>query len=212
MSSDRSSGTPAPAPRRRRESGDRSRTAILKSAAELATLEGLNGLSIGRLAEAVGMSKSGLFAHFGSKEQLQLDTVAYARGVFAAEVIEPVDEAAGGIARLRGLTENFLRHVEGGVFPGGCFFASATAELDSGAGPVRDQVLEVEYHFLGLINAAAHQAQQEGDIDTAEDVDQLVFDLHAFMLLANMLFVLTKTSTPMDRARRSIERRLAPAG
>src|SRR5437868_4363099 len=120
--------------RKRRGDGERSRRAILEEASRLATVEGIGGVSIARLADAVGMSKSGLFAHFGSKEELQLATVEFAAGVFSADVTSPAENTADGIERLRGLIENFLRHVERGAFPGGCFFASTTAELDTQAG------------------------------------------------------------------------------
>src|SRR6476469_1925886 len=104
--------------RRRRSAGERSRSAILREAAQLATVEGINGLSIGRLADAVGMSKSGLFAHFGSKEELQLATIEKANELFSEHVIEPAAGAPSGLERLTGLTEGFLRHVEGDVFVG----------------------------------------------------------------------------------------------
>src|ERR1041384_3558454 len=123
--------------RRRRSDGERSRNAILREAAQLATVVGIDGLSIGRLADAVGMSKSGLFAHFGSKEELQVATVEAASALFTEQVIEPAHGAPTGLERLRQLTDNFLRYVEG-VYPGGCFFASIAAEMDTRPGPVRD--------------------------------------------------------------------------
>jgi len=211
MSDDGPGESARPSARKRRSDGERSRTAILHTAARLATVEGINGLSISRLANAVGMSKSGLFAHFGSKEELQLATVEFASTVFSAEVTGPAAEVPDGMPRLRSLVENFLHHVERSVFPGGCFFASTTAELDTQSGPVRDRVLEVENDFLARIGAAARQAQADGDIASSDDVEQLVFELHAFMLLANALFVLTQDSAPMERARRAIDRRLAAA-
>src|SRR5215470_13186988 len=97
--------------RKRRSDGERSRGAILDEAAQLATVEGLTGLSIGRLAEAVGMSKSGLFAHFGSKEELQLATIDTASEIFAAEVVDPALAEPSGIARLQALSDRFLGHV-----------------------------------------------------------------------------------------------------
>src|SRR6185369_636927 len=115
--------------RRRRSDGERSRTAILDQAARLATVEGIEGLSLGRLADAVGMSKSGLFAHFRSKEELQLATIETADAIFQAEVVDPARDAPPGIPRLRALGEAFLAHLERGVFPGGCFFASVAAEI-----------------------------------------------------------------------------------
>src|SRR6476661_4051000 len=125
-------------PTRRRSDGERSRTAILREAARLATVEGLDGLSLSRLADAVGMSKSGLFAHFGSKEELQLATVEAASAIFDELVIDPAEEAAPGLPRLRAYIDGFLEHVELSVFPGGCFFVSAMSELDTRPGPVRD--------------------------------------------------------------------------
>src|SRR5437868_12001799 len=110
--------------RRRRSDGDKSRAAILDAAAKLATIEGLDGLSIGRLADHIGMSKSGLYAHFGSKEELQLAAVDTAVEIFADAVIRPAREVEGAFARLEALCENFFGYLEKPVFPGGCFFAS----------------------------------------------------------------------------------------
>src|SRR5437660_7424618 len=113
--------TRPPSARRRRSDGERSRRSILDEAARLATVEGIGGLSIGRLAEAVGMSKSGLFAHFGSKEELQLATIETASALFNDHVIEPASNAPTGIGRLRQLAEGFLGHLEDDLFRGGCF-------------------------------------------------------------------------------------------
>src|SRR5689334_24510877 len=124
--------------RRRRSDGLRSREAILREAARLATVDGLGGLSLAHLADAVGMSKSGLFAHFGSKEELQLATIDAASAIFEELVIEAAAGAESGVPRLRAYIERFLDHVEDGVFPGGCFFISAMSELDTHPGPVRD--------------------------------------------------------------------------
>src|SRR5690348_8119752 len=125
------SGQPAQRrPRARRSDGEQSRSAILDAAARLATVEGIAGLSIARLADAVGMSKSGLFAHFGSKEELQLATIDTASSVFSRHVTGPAMAAASGIERLRLLVGGFLAYVRDETFPGGCFFASALAEVD----------------------------------------------------------------------------------
>src|SRR5215471_10242945 len=111
-----------PTERRTRSDGERSRAAILDEAAKLATVEGIGGLSLGRLADEVGMSKSGLFAHFGSKEELQLATIGAASAIFDELVIEPAADRPAGVPRLRAYIDGFLTHVEEGVFPGGCFF------------------------------------------------------------------------------------------
>src|SRR6478672_10044957 len=130
------------APRKRRSDGEASRKAILQEAARLATVEGINGLSIGRLAEAVGMSKSGLFAPFGSKEELQLATIETANSIFDQQVLEPATTAKTGIEWLRALTDGYMRYVESGTFPDGCFFASVMVEVSMQPGPVRDRLLK----------------------------------------------------------------------
>ncbi len=197
--------------RRRRSDGERSRNAILQEAAQLATVEGLGGLSIARLAEAVGMSKSGLFAHFGSKEELQLATIETAGALFTEQVIAPALAAPTGLERLKLLAENFLRHVEEGVFPGGCFFASVAAEMDTHPGPVRDRAVGVAEAWVGLLGVAVRDAQSEGAIDLAEDADQLAFEIDAYLLLANAQFVISGMPAPIGRARLAIERRLTAA-
>jgi AcrR family transcriptional regulator len=195
--------------RKRRSDGERSRRAILDEAAKLATVEGLSGLSIGRLADAVGMSKSGLFAHFGSKEELQLATIERAGEIFAADVVDPALAESTGIGRLRALAERFLDHVERQVFPGGCFFASVATEMDTHPGPVRDKAFEVVQEWTGHVATAARAAQDEGAIEASEDVEQLAFEIDAYLLLANAAFVISGDSVPLDRARRAIDRRLA---
>src|SRR5215467_10486433 len=107
--------------RKQRSDGARSRDAILREAARLATVEGIDGLSISRLADAVGMSKSGLFAHFGSKQELQLATIETANALFAELVVEPASAEPSGVERLRQLTESYLSWIRG-PYPGGCFF------------------------------------------------------------------------------------------
>jgi AcrR family transcriptional regulator len=198
-------------PRKSRSDGERSRATILREAARLATIEGIGGLSIGRLAEAAGMSKSGLFAHFGSKEELQLATIESASAVFSEEVIAPALVVPSGLERLQRLAENFLRHVESGVYPGGCFFASVAAEMDTHPGPVRDLAVQVANGWFVELETAIRDAQAEGSLDPAEDSEQLAFELDAFMLLANAQFVISQESTPIDRGRRAIEGRIAAA-
>jgi AcrR family transcriptional regulator len=194
--------------RKRRSDGERSRGAILREAAQLATVEGITGLSIGRLAEAVGMSKSGLFAHFGSKEELQLATVETANAVFAELVIAPAESAPTGLERLRRLADGYLRYVEAGTFAGGCFFASALAEVDMHPGPVRDVLVSFTEDWLGRLASAVRAAQEEGAIDSEEDAAQLAFEIEAALFLANSQFVVVRTAEPIERARNAIERRL----
>ena len=199
-------------PRAQRSDGIRTRRAILEEAARLATVEGLDGLSLGRLADGVGMSKSGLFAHFGSKEELQLATVETASEIFDELVVEPAAAAANGVERIRALTEGFLRHVEVAVFPGGCFFASVAAELDTRSGPVRDMALAVVGEWIGMLEEAVRDAQGEGLLDPEVDPAQLAFELDAYLMLANAQFVAGGEPASLDRARRAIAERLERAG
>jgi AcrR family transcriptional regulator len=193
---------------RRRSDGERSRQAILDEAARLATVEGISGLSLGRLADAVGMSKSGLFAHFGSKEELQLATVETADSIFEEHVLEPASKATGGLERLRLLLDSYLSYVESGVFPGGCFFASVLVEVSMQPGAVRDRLLAFLDDWLGRLEQAIKDAQREGDLDKSEDAEQLAFELESALLLANTEFAVAQGPKPIERARRAIERRL----
>ena len=197
--------------RRRRSDGARSRRAILDTAARLATVEGIGGLSLSRLADDVGMSKSGLFAHFGSKEELQLATVERANEIFDERVIDPAKGASDGLARLRLLTDGYLNYIEADTFPGGCFFASVLSEVDMRPGPVRDQLTDFLGRWLGELEGAVRDAQREGAIDPGEDPAQLVFEIEAAILLANAQYVVFRTSEPIMCARRSVERRLTAA-
>src|SRR4051812_36980364 len=193
--------------RKRRSDGERSRNAILREAAKLATVEGLSGLSIARLADAVGMSKSGLFAHFGSKEELQLATIDAAGAIFDELVVEPAGEEAAGVPRLRAYIERFLDHVEEGVFPGGCFFVSAMGELDTHPGPVRDGAMAFSRRWLTLLAEQVAAAQAGGDLRAA-DPPQIAFELNAFMVLGNMQFVASADRAALDRVRRAVDTRL----
>jgi len=189
--------------------GQRTRNSILETAAALATEEGLEPLSIGRLAEETGMSKSGLFAHFGSKEELQLATVEAAAGVFEAHVVEPAMRAPGGLARLHAFVDHYLRYVEQDVFPGGCFFAAALTEMNMQPGPVRDRLVAVFDSWLGTLAENVREGQAKGELDPNEDPDQLAFELEAAFFLANNQFVVKHSPEPLGRARRTIEQRLA---
>src|SRR3954468_7255921 len=196
-------------PRRQRSDGERSRAAILHEAARLATVEGLDGLSLARLAAAVGMSKSGLFAHFGSKEELQLATSDAASTIFDRLVIEPAGEQAAGVPRLRAYVERFLEHVEEGVFPGGCFFVSAMGELGTHPGPARDGAMAFSQRWLTLLAQQVAAAQTAGDLDPTADPSQIAFELNAYMVLGNMQFVASADPAALARVRHAADTRLA---
>jgi AcrR family transcriptional regulator len=168
----------------RRPRGLKTRRAILRKAVNLASLEGLEGLTIGKLASALGISKSGLFAHFGSKEDLQCAVVDAARDIFVEKVVRPAYEFRG-LRRLRALCANWLSYGEGKVFPGGCFFSAASLEFDDRPGRVRDLIVELMKKWLGNLEHAAREAQLAGEIKKEVDVRQLAFEIQALAMGAN---------------------------
>jgi AcrR family transcriptional regulator len=188
--------------------GQRTRHAILDVAAALATEEGLEPLSIGRLAEATSMSKSGLFAHFGSKEDLQLATVDHAASLFAAEVIAPSREAPKGLARVWALCDNMLDYAEGQVFPGGCFFAAASFEFNNRPGPVRDRIEQMIRTWLSYLEHAVEQAQDAGELVRDVPARELAFQLDAFAQAANAQYQLFRDDRVFAGARRAVRERL----
>ena len=188
----------------RQAQGDRSRQAILEEAVHLASAEGLEGLTIGRLATAIGMSKSGLFAHFGSKEDLQLATVEAARTIFIAKVIAPSFEAEKGLSRLRKLCEIWFDYAESHVFRGGCFFAAASAEFDSRPGRVRDRIAEIMKEWLDLLRRSVVEAQEAREFDTKVDPIQMAFEINSLEIGANWAFQLFNDQRAFKRARDAV--------
>jgi AcrR family transcriptional regulator len=201
-------GKTEPRTRKQRTDGAQSRGAILGEAARLATVEGIEGLSLARLAQKVGMSKSGLFAHFGSKEELQLATIDAATAIFETEVVAPASAGQTALERLRLLADGYLRYIEADIFPGGCFFASVLSEVDTHPGQVRDRLVAFLGDWLGRLDAVIREAQAEGSLDPAEDPAQLTFEIEAALFLANAQFVVMRTPEPLNRARTVITRRI----
>jgi AcrR family transcriptional regulator len=197
--------------RRTRSDGERSYRAIVDAAARLATLEGLEGISIGRVAGEIGMSKSGLFSHFASKQDLQLAAIGAAEAVYAAEVIEPAMQLSEGLERLELLCERYLSYIERGVFPGGCFFASTAAEWDTRRGPVRDRVRAVLAGWTELLETNLRTAQQQETVDRGVDAGQLTFEINALLHEANGHYLLFRDPAALDRARQAISDRLERA-
>jgi AcrR family transcriptional regulator len=196
--------------RRTRSDGARSRQAILDAAARLATIEGLNGLSIGELAKHIGMSKSGLYAHFRSKEELQLATINVAGELYDAEIIRPALLEPNPLARLTALCDNFLSHVQ--HWPGGCFFASAAAELDTQPGKVRDRIASFQSEWMAGLIQQISEAQADGSLDTRTEPAQLAFEINAMLHLANSLIILHRDPAVIARAQLGINDRLSRAG
>jgi AcrR family transcriptional regulator len=209
MSSAVSSITSSEGGESRHLKGQSSRTNILLTAAKLATTKGLTGFSIGDLAAAVGMSKSGLYAHFKSKEELELATIEMAAVIFDSEVLQPALSADAGTERLKVLVDSFLSHVERKVFPGGCFFSAVAAELDTRPGLARDRVVEVLGNWLALLKQCLLEAQDLGEVDPNAEVAQAVFEIEAMLLAANLLFVMMDDPIHLAQGRRGVENVLA---
>jgi AcrR family transcriptional regulator len=188
--------------------GQRTRNSILEVAAALATEEGLDPLSIGRLAEATGMSKSGLFAHFGSKEELQLATVDHAAALFVAEVIDPARSAPEGLTRIWALCDHMIGYSERQVFPGGCFFAATSFEFNNRPGPVRDRIESMIRSWLSYLEHAVEQAQEAGELDPKVSAREIAFQLDAFAQASNAQYQLFRDPQVFDDARRAIQERL----
>jgi AcrR family transcriptional regulator len=188
--------------------GERTRHAILTRAAELATQEGLEPLSIARLAEATEMSKSGLFAHFGSKEELQLATVDHAASLFREEVIAPARAAPKGVARVWALCDHMVDYSERQVFPGGCFFACTSAEFNNRPGPVRDRIVEMVGTWLSYLEHAVEQAQQAGELDQSLSAREIAFQLDSFAQAANAQYQMFRDQQVFSEARRAVRERL----
>lgn len=192
--------------RKPRSDGERTRAAILDAATRLASVEGIEGLTLGRLAAELGVSKSGLYAHFGSKEQLQLETIDAALEVFGREVVAPAEAAREGLPRLEAMMAAYFSYLERWVFPGGCFFGSLLAEMDARPGSVHEKVLAVERAWLAEFGEYVAAAQRLGELDADVDLDQLVFELYACMELANYHFVLFRDPAVLERGRQAVRR------
>jgi AcrR family transcriptional regulator len=191
----------------RRPRGLKTRRAILRKAVNIASLEGLEGLTIGKLASTLGISKSGLFAHFGSKEDLQCAVVDEARDIFIEKVIRPAAQLRG-LHLLRALCENLLAYGEEKTFPGGCFFSAASLEFDDRPGPVRDRIVGLMKKWLGNLERAARDAQDAGEIRKDVDARQLAFEIHALDMGGNWSSRLFRDESAFRSAKVAILRRI----
>jgi AcrR family transcriptional regulator len=157
--------------------GEQTRVRIVDRAWRLASRDGLSGLSLGKLAEELGLSKSGLFAHFGSKEELELEVLKAARAGFIEEVVRPALSAARGVPRLRKLFKHWTAWMSDPGRPGGCLFLAASAELDDGEGPLRDFLVNEQATLLATLSRAARIAVEERQLHAELDCDQFAFEM-----------------------------------
>lgn len=179
------------------EKGTRTRASILDRAVDLASVEGLEGLTIGRLAAELRMSKSGLFAHFGSKQELQLATVGAAAERFKAKVIDPALELPDGAPRLRAMAERYLDQLQD--YSGGCFWTATSAEYDDRPGPVRDAIAASLDAWLGELE---RQARTAG----VANPQRFAFELFSLVMGANSRYRLSGDKRVFAYAREALER------
>lgn len=194
-------GPTALAARKSRADGVDSRRTILDAAARLATTHGLEGLSIGELARHIGMSKSGLYAHFKSKEELELATIDTAAEIFENEVLRPIPASVCGIARITALSEGFFQHLTRRVYPGGCFIATVAAQLAPRPSRARDRVLQLQGAWIAQFVAALRQTSEAGELLPDVDLDQVVFEITAMMFRANFAWIVTEDERVLNQAR-----------
>jgi AcrR family transcriptional regulator len=195
-------------PKPRAPKGERTRESILRVAVDIASVEGLQGLTIGRLADELKMSKSGLFAHFGSKEDLQLATVGMAGEIFTEHVIRPALEAQQGVPRMWQLFVNFLDYVEGKVFKGGCFFAAASFEFDSRPGAVRDAIVQSMRGWMGVLERSVEGAIKAGHLKKKVDAQQFAFEIYSLTIGAHSGFQLLDNKRALSQVRTTIRDRI----
>ena len=186
--------------------GEQTRTAVLDRAVELASAVGLEGLTIGRLAGEAHLSKSGLFAHFASKEDLQVKTLERAAERFVEVVVKPGLAARRGEPRVRELFERWLRWPEAVPQPGGCLFVSASAELDDRPGPAHDRLAQLQRDWLDVLAGAARVARDEGHFRADVDPEQFAFETYGIMLVTHLASRLLRDRKALARARRAFER------
>lgn len=191
--------------------GEQTRRTILARAADIASAEGLEGVSIGRLATELKISKSGVFTHFGSKEELQLATVRAAAETFRRHVVEPALAAPEGMPRVRELYRAWLRYQREPVFPGGCFFYATVAEFDARPGRVRDAIAKAERAWSDFTQRCLREAQDLGHLTPETDVAQLAFELDALCRAGGANALLHDDESAYDRSAQAIKSRLSTA-
>jgi len=199
--------------RRHRSDGERTHASILRAAAALATTEGLDRLSIGGLADHIGISKSGLFSHFRSKEALQLATIDIAWEMFDAAVTTPAREAAPGRERLLQLVDRYLGHLEDRVFPGGCFFAATSAELHMRPSSITRRLDDFYTAWDGQLMDNLGVARSSGELPADTDIAQVAYEIGSHLLHAHLAYMPVGDRAVLDRSASAIRRVLGvPVG
>jgi AcrR family transcriptional regulator len=199
-------------PRRSIAEARKTRSSILDHAVEVSSREGLEGLTIGRLAQDLEMSKSGVLGHFGSKEALQLATLKAALEVYRRELWDPVRDAKPGRARLSAICDAWISYLERGVFPGGCYITAVASEFDDRGGPVHDAIADALSRWYGVLEAEARTAIEAGELPADADAATIAFQLNALAVGANQALQLLGDRKASKRARRLMQAVLDEGG
>jgi AcrR family transcriptional regulator len=184
---------------------------ILAHAVELASVEGLEGLSLGRLADELDMSKAGVFAHFGSKEELQIATLDAAGELFAERVTKAFEAAEPGLPQLLAVCTAWLDYIENNCFRGGCFFSAAASELDGRPGPVREHFVELIKAWLAALRIIVRDAIRAGHLQETTDPEPFILELYALVLGANWSRQLLGDKQAVKHMRAAMQSRLTAA-
>jgi AcrR family transcriptional regulator len=189
--------------------GEQTRERIVDKAWQLASRDGLSGLSLGKLAVELGLSKSGLFAHFGSKEGLEVEVLKAAAERFTEQVLRPAMSAPRGVARLRKVFKNWLGWANDPEQPGGCIFMAAAAELDDTEGPQRDFLVTAQKGLLAALAKGASLAVEEGELRRDLDTEQFAFEMLGIVMAYHHGRRLLRDPKAESRAKNAFERLLA---
>src|SRR3954470_1554567 len=195
-------------PRRSADDVAASRTSAVEAAVDLASVEGLEGITIGRLADDLSMSKSGLIGRFGDKEAMQRAVLAAAIERFTEAVWRPASQAEPGLPRLEAIVDAWIDHLRAGVFPGGCFVTTASVEYDARPGPLRDDVAAAVNRWLSVLEAEARRARDAGDLPADRDPRDVAFELHSLASGGSVAGRLTGDAAALDRTRAAMRRAL----
>ena len=198
-------------PRSSAAEASRTREAIVAEVVARASVEGLEGITIGTVADRLGMSKAGVVGPFGSKEELQLAALDGAIAIFRAEVWERAAKSSSGLERLRAIAEHWISYLERDVFPGGCFLTAAAAEFDGRPGRVRDAVSATLRLWNAVLEAEVRTAIEGGELDPGTDPSQVAFELNAIAMAVNQAHQLRADADAGRRGRIAMARALGPA-
>jgi AcrR family transcriptional regulator len=198
-------------PRRSNAEAAQTRAAIIDRAVETASIEGLEGVTIGRLADDLGMSKAGVIGHFGNKTDLQRAAFDQAQKIFTEDVWEPAKTKPRGLARLRAISDAWIEHVTHSPFPGGCFMCTVATEWDAREGQLHDEIRESWHLWLRVLAREAANARDQGELPADADPQQIAFELNAVAMALNQSLQLFGDRRAPARARRAVARILATA-